>query len=401
MRRILTIVSVLLCTLFNVYAQNCDPNSPPNLPAAGCACAFPDCSFGLNGFAATLGTLNTVQPFPGCGGNVLNNDDWIAFIAGSTTISITINIANCQSMGGNVGVQAGFYANCTEPVNNTDEGTSSNPLSLQCGCTTQPINLIYNSFIIGQTYYIVIDGCGGDICDYDIVVNSGSTMVDPPGPLGAITGPTTVCPGYTATYTVDPVSGINDYNWLVTGGTIVSENANTVTITWGAGGNVSAFGENACYFTNIVDLNVIVQALPDLTAEGDYCDTEAGYVYPANGLTYTSGQHTIVSIVDSGPNIGCFQNTILTVNTHPTYNQTFDEVICFGDQVIYGGLPYSQEGTYDVPLFTTLYQCDSNITLNLTVLDPLSVVNLLPPFTEITCSNTSVQIDGSNSFPAQ
>ena len=161
-------ILAFLCLPLTVFSQNCDPLSPPDVPAAGCACAFPDCSFGLNGFSATLGTLNTTQTFPGCANNILNNDDWIAFIAGSTSINITLNITNCQGVGNNggLGVQAAFYSGCSDPINPTDEGIASGPLDTQCGCTTNNITLDYNNFVVGQTYYIVIDGCGGDICDY-------------------------------------------------------------------------------------------------------------------------------------------------------------------------------------------------------------------------------------------
>ena len=384
-------------------AQTCDPNSPPDVPAAGCACAFPDCDVGLNGFSSTLTNPNGNQvPIPECtdgNGGTFHNDDWIAFIAGSSSISITITPTNCNTVGGLTGVQAGFYGGC-----NTDgiqEGVPFDGLLVQCGCSTNPLTLDYNNFVCGQTYYIFLDGCGGSVCDYVIQVNSGSTTLTEPDPLGSITGTTEVCPGQTVTYSVDEVFCVPDYDWSVTGGgVIVSQDGPTCTVTWNASGSISAFGFNACFATNTTGpLNVTVVELPVITAEGTYCDNEPGYIY--NGVPYTSGVWTIPEVLTSGPNIGCTQNTELTVTSTPTYDVTYDRVICFGDQVIYGGLPYSQEGTYDIELQTMNYLCDSFITLNLTVLDPLSFVNLIPPLDQITCTNTSVIIDGSQSFPAQ
>ncbi len=396
MRGISTIIFVLLlCTLSNLIAQNCDPFSPPDVPAAGCACAFPDCDFGLNGFSATLGTLNTNQVFPGCGSNILNNDDWIAFIAGSTSISITLNISNCQGSGANggTGIQAAFYAACTEPINSTDEGTASLPLDTQCGCTQSNVNLNYNNFVIGQTYYIVIDGCGGDICDYSITVNSGSTTVTDPGDPTAISGPTTVCPGATATYTTDALLGITDYDWIVTGGgSIISENGNTVTIQWNSPGTISVSGANACFTTTSVDLPVMVMALPSLTAEGEYCDDEAGYTYPGNGQLYTVGTHMIDEVIASGVNAGCTQTTILTVSLNSTYFIDVARTICQGESVVIGGVPYTLDGTYNINLTTQYTGCDSTIFLDLLVLDPLSVI--APP-DDLGCTINQVFLNGA------
>ena len=396
MRGISTIVFVLLlCTFSNLSAQNCDPLSPPDVPAAGCACAYPDCNFGLNGFAATLGTLNTAQTFPGCTNNILNNDDWIAFIAGSTTIDITLVITNCQGIGGNggTGIQAGFYAGCSTPTGPNDEGISTDPLDLQCGCTQNNVNLNYNNFVVGQTYYIVIDGCGGDICDYSIVVNSGSTMVNDPGDPSGIFGPDVLCPGTTATYTTDALPGIVDYDWIVSaGGTIISENGNSITIQWNSSGTISVSGSNACFTTNDVTLPVTVQPLAPLTAQGEYCDNEAGYVYPPNGQLYQAGFHMIDEILTSGPNAGCVQTTNLTVDLNPTYFIDVSRTICEGESVIIGGVPYTQQGTYNISLTTLFTGCDSIIFLDLTVLNPMSII--LPP-PDLGCTTNQVTINGA------
>ncbi len=408
MRPKFTLVFVLILLGFSFSnAQDCDPTSPPDEAAAGCACAYPDCDVGLSGFSGTLGDPNGfVTPIPECtdgAGGTFHNDDWIAFIAGSTSISITITPSNCNTVGGLTGVQAGFYGNCDASA--SAEGIPSDGLLVQCSCSSSALTLDYDAFVCGQTYYIFLDGCGGSVCDYDIVVNSGSTTLNPPGPLGSITGPTDVCPGQTVTYTIDEVFCVPDYDWTVTGGgVIVSEDGATCTVTWNSGGSISTFGENACFMTNISPpLNVNVTPLADLFAEGNYCDNEPGFLFPpgSGGTLYTAGVWTITETLTSGPNIGCTQNTILTVTTTPTYNQVVDRVICFGDQVTYGGLPYMMGGSYDIPLQTTTYLCDSNITLNLTVLDPLSFINLTPPLDQITCTNTSVIVDGSQSFPAQ
>ena len=396
MRPNFTLLALIFTLTFSVVnGQSCDPLSPPNVPADGCACAYPDCDFGLDGFSATLGAPNgNTPPIPDCtdgNGGTFHNDDWIAFIAGSSSISITITPSNCDVVGGLSGVQAGFYSTCTDNPNiPNDEGVPGGGLLVQCACSTAPLTLDYDDFVCGQTYYIFLDGCGGSVCDYVITVNSGSTTLNAPDPLGGITGPIDVCPGATVTYSVDEVFCVPDYEWTVTGGgTIVSTNGNTATVTWNSAGSISVFGENACHMTNTSGpLNVNVTPLPNLQETGSYCANEPGYFF--NGNTYPAGFYTIPEVIASGPNAGCSQTTELIVTQDPIYNQVFDRVICFGESVQYGGVDISTPGTYPFNLQTVNAQCDSNITVNVTVLDPLSFVNLTPPLDQITCTNTQV-----------
>ena len=151
---------------------------PPGYPLPGDNCAqAPILCQDLNGYCNTLNNNNVVNNFPGCPANVLNNDEWFGFFAGTTSITIEIVPTNCQGAAGQVGVQAGLY-----------DGCDGNALATQCNCTANPFILASNSFVVGQIYYIVIDGCAGDICDYTVNVLAGSTLPTPPSPPGPITG---------------------------------------------------------------------------------------------------------------------------------------------------------------------------------------------------------------------
>lgn len=383
MRRNVTLLFLLFFGFIGVASAQC----PPYLPAPDCPSAQPDCSNGLDGYCNTLGTDPGGGAFPGCGGAaVLNNDEWIAFFAGSSSITVQIVPDNCQGSGANggTGIQAGFYQDC----NNLDGSV----LSVQCNCTENIVTLNSTSFVIGETYYITIDGCGGDVCDYEINVINGETTLPPPPDPTIITGPTTgLCPGSTATYTVDQIFSIVDYNWQVTGGSIISQNGNTVTVQWNSSGTVSVFGQNGCYTTATISLPVDVQPLPPVDDFGEYCAGSA-YIYPGNGGSYTQGSYPIVFPGASFQ--GCDSTVILNVTENPTYFIDINRTICQGDVVEVNNIPYDQTGTYQNTI-PSIDGCDSTVFLDLLVLSPQAVVN--DPG-NLGCGINQTLVDGSISL---
>ncbi len=201
-----------------------------------------------------------VQSFPGCGGNfVLNNDEWFAFFAGTTSITIEVTPSNC-SQGANMGLQGGIYQGCGGPT-----------MDVQCQCTTQPFILTSNNYIIGQIYWFVLDGCSGNVCDYSIDVVSGSTVGVPPNDPGPVTGPLVVCPSTTGAYSLPPVVGATTYVWTLTpasAGTVTGTGAN-VNVNWAANASGTAqlcvTTSNQCY-SNPMPSCITVEIKPRPTA---------------------------------------------------------------------------------------------------------------------------------------
>ncbi len=155
---------------------------PPGFPALSKTCSSaPLFCQGLHGYCNTLGGDNMPTPFPGCTAFQLGDPSWIAFIAGTTEISIRVTPSNCVASGGNNGMQGGIYASCI-----------AQPIDLQCQCTTNPFILTATNFVVGQKYYMVLDGCNGSVCDYALEVLKGSTLT----PLCA---DTLLIPGHQAT----------------------------------------------------------------------------------------------------------------------------------------------------------------------------------------------------------
>lgn len=245
-------------SLFSLRAQ-CPPPGFPN-PGNNCVQAPILCE-NLDGYCATINNNNTSQSFPGCPGWTLNNDEWFAFYAGSTSITIQVTPSGCNTTPqGNSGLQGGIYAGCGPPWVAMD---------LQCSCTTNPFILTANNFVIGQIYWIVMDGCGGSVCDYAIDVLSGSTVGVPPANPGVVTGPATVCQGTNTSYTLPTVTGATTYTWTQTPvlGTFTDPVGNTVSLTWPTPGTTQlcVTTSNACY-ANPTPSCTTVEVIPTPTA---------------------------------------------------------------------------------------------------------------------------------------
>lgn len=342
---------------FFCFAQLSWAQCPPvGFPEAGNTCATaPILCANLDGYCNTINNNNTVQNFPGCPGFQLNNDEWFAFYAGSTTITMIVTPSNCTSSGSNQGLQAGIYRQCT-----------SNPIDLQCSCTTNPFTLTANNFIVGQIYWMVIDGCGGDVCDYSIDVTVGSTVGQPPANPGPITGPANVCEGSTTSYTITPPVGASMYNWTLTPpiGTLTPNN-NTVSIAWGSNttsAELCVSTSNACYNNPIQScytIDVVPRPTATLSGSGIICAGGSGnipltvnftgegpwtFIYRINGVNqpavttssnpYTitataPGTYTLASVTGGAATCtGTVSGTAVVSQTNITATTVVTQAIC-------------------------------------------------------------------------
>ncbi len=245
---------------------------PPGFPDAGNTCPqAPILCENLDGYCNTINNNNTPQSFPGCPGWQLNNDEWFAFFAGTTSITIQVTPSNC-TQGPNMGLQAGIYAGCGPPWQ---------PMDLQCACTQNPFVLSANNFVVGQVYYFVIDGCAGNVCDYSIDVLSGSTVGVPPEDPGPINGTTPVCQGSSTPFDIAPVTAATVYTWTLTpssAGTINGQGSRNITVNWSP--NYSGPVElcvqvsNLCYSnpnTQCFEIEVIERPTAQISGSGVIC----------------------------------------------------------------------------------------------------------------------------------
>lgn len=144
---------IILFTLILVQvsgiSQVCDFPLPPSNT---CQTAPLLCS--LDGFCSNNGAaLNSGTPDAFCG--QVENNNWVAFIAGSTAFELEVTVENCVN---GQGLQAQFFgtnncqtftavSNCLDPVSTI-------------------ANVVASNLEVGTVYYLMMDGKGGDVCDY-------------------------------------------------------------------------------------------------------------------------------------------------------------------------------------------------------------------------------------------
>ena len=193
-----------------IFAQPC------NFPfAAANTCETAPLVCTLDGYCSSnTGSTNTGTPNAFCG--IVENNSWVKFIAGSTFLNLQITVNNCQN---NSGLQAQFFStsdcndftavsNCLDPVFGTD-------------------NLNCDNLIVGEVYYLMMDGKNGDVCDYQYVLLSGSILS--PASVSINTADT-ICPNGTLELMAmanSPNANLT-YNWTTTDGSFVAQVDNAV-----------------------------------------------------------------------------------------------------------------------------------------------------------------------------
>ena len=225
-----------------------------------------------------------------------------------------------------------------------------------------------NNFVFGETYYLLVDGCGGDICDYEVFILSGNPF--PPAPLGA-PGPIqtsgNICTSSATTYTVNPLPGATEYIWNFSENVDILSGAGTNSIT------VSLAGTSTSD-----DIEVCVRGLNDCSTSPSSCgnfpigeeiiQTEI-FATVCEGECYDFFGN---SICETGTYVndevlGCLTNrTVLTLVVELSSFTFVSEEICAGDCVSYNGNAYCTTGLYDITLVGS-NGCDSLIQLDLVV----------------------------------
>ena len=236
----------LLGICLTLSLKNIAQCPPPGMPVPGNTCVSAPVFCGnLDGYCATTDNANPLHAFPGCPGFQLDNDEWLGFFAGTSAITLRITPSNCTDDGTtNTGLQGGIYAACGPPWIAKD---------LQCVCTEDPFILASSNFVVGEIYWLVLDGCGTQTCDFSIEVLAGSTLGFPPANPGAIAGPAGVCRGAITDFSIPPVAGASDYLWTLSpagAGTLIGSGPEA-TVVWSdtASGpaQLCVTTGNACY----------------------------------------------------------------------------------------------------------------------------------------------------------
>ena len=149
MLKLIVLVLLLVCQLQASFAQCAPAENCHEINCIFSKSELEAVTWNSGGFAADP------APFAGfCG--TFQNDQWFAFIADNNQISVTIISSNCAD--GN-GVQMGIYPDCDAAPIACHGGAA--------GGMNVPITVASN-VVPGETYYLMVDGYSGDVCDFTI-----------------------------------------------------------------------------------------------------------------------------------------------------------------------------------------------------------------------------------------
>ena len=225
----------------------------------------------------------------GCGlfGGSIENNSWISFTAAATIATLQFNVTNCtDALGIQFGIYSGSSCNSFTLLSNVTNTTNAQIGSQQISAS---------GLTVGNTYYVMVDGFAGDVCDYSITVIDGIMT-------GTVSGDQTVCYGSTGvTYTMNAIA--TGYNWSVpTGATITAgSGTNTITVNWGtasSGDVVCTASAGTCDgASSTLAVNITVPATASISYTGTpFCKSSTSQTVTLTGTgTYTGGTYTASS----------------------------------------------------------------------------------------------------------
>ncbi len=398
-RPLLTLFACLCCLLVVESARaQCPSNSPGPFPAyppgdtpqsAPVACSLSD----LDGYT---GSTAGFTPYPianfgtSCSGGVIDNNQFIAFIAPSNQVDFQVTSSNCANNEG-IQVQVFYSPDC----NNFTAVSNCWALGAPGTGTVSASNLT-----VGEIYLFMVDGWAGDQCTYTVTVLSGGSGGGGPLPApGPITGQDSVCATTNPPllYSVPPVPGATNYNWTITPalGTIIGTPTNTAAIQWntpaGADAIICVTAENACETSPPTCTTVYVS--PPLTGQEEQdlclgeCTTCAGQQFCTPGV-YTV---TLQNALGCDSLVTCIINPIA-----PAINDMGDITECAPYSLTVGSQTFSTSQAQSVTLDGASWQgCDSIVIFNLCVLE--ATADIAPP-TVLGCApGSTVTLNGSGS----
>ncbi|MCB9196203.1 MAG: SprB repeat-containing protein, partial [Flavobacteriales bacterium] len=320
-----------------------EPTPPPGCgtnPAAGntCATATPICD--LNGYCGNTSASYTANYWTQLGNGFsgsIENNSFISFVASSSSMSFDVYTSNC-SYGYGIQLYLFSASNCSGAVTEFIDWN----LGYESDATLSATGLTP-----GNTYYIMIDGNAGDVCDYQIVANSGVAIPVNAGPdvsicLGQSTSLTatggngtyswsptaTLSSGSGATVNATPTTTTTYTVSSATGNPLCpSSTTDNVTVTVNNGGNVTLAGSSALSgsvgptTSGSLSLNICNGGSATLNASGG----SGTYTWsPSTGLSCTncanptaSPSSTTTYTVTASNASGCNLVGTVTVNVSP------------------------------------------------------------------------------------
>ena len=175
---------LILLTAVQGIAQNlafdpCDNGSEDSCTCddAQVVCSYEDLdglSFSTSSFQHADDGPDPLCPGPDGNGTTPNNPMWIAMIAQCEELTIEIHYYNCTVEGPQIqGLQVAVYSDCS---NLPDSAIACSTSPDQC-VNDEIAVLELEDLTIGDTYYMLFDGCAGSVCDVDLTVTDDCGIV--------------------------------------------------------------------------------------------------------------------------------------------------------------------------------------------------------------------------------
>lgn len=257
---------------FSTLFPGCGGSEPAS---NDCPNAPPICN--LNGYCGNTSSTYTVNTWPElttafCGS--IENNSFIKFEAATTSISLNVEVGNCTN---GSGIQFMVFQSAT---------CGSGPVTnLGCYFQMNPGDnpLTFSGLTPGLTYYLMIDGFAGAVCDYSVTVTSGGSISTD---VEITQDDTTICMG--ETLTIDATGGNGVFNWSPATG-LDATTGNTVVFTPTAPGTYTIQVEStdtntACATSDFIEVTVLDVVTPSFVNLGPFCIGD-----PAVALPTTSG----------------------------------------------------------------------------------------------------------------
>lgn len=326
-------------------------------PNAQDACILPapnylDCYYG-----ATWPSIPVSLPPSWC--TTIENNHFFAFTADATTATFDISCFGCAA---GSGIQAAVLAtsNCVDFTfvsgcfGNIASGTSQ--------------SVVAAPLVVGENYYLMIDGNAGAECDYAI----NGSVPDVSGPPDGICIPSSP----NGIYSTPAVS-----TWFVvppSAGNIIGPNpAKTILVQWVEVGPAQVCAQNAqCPDAPIDCFDVVVGEDVSTQEDVNMCE---GYSADCAGTTFSQPGSFMVNLPTY---LNCDSIVNCVVHLIPTAYHTETVNICQNGVATCADQDFFAPGNY--PITLTAYQgCDSvvncNIVLVPTYFSPVKMVTLCGP----------------------
>lgn len=287
----------------------------------------------INGYCGTLpDSLNLSTPRPLCGAfGIPENAHWISFIASDSTMAIRVIPSSCEGDTTNnmriAGMQAAIYDNCN----------LNNAVACSGECREDPFTLESDEFIPGAVYYMILDGCAADVCDYRLEVIRGNSKFELPEP-DTIFSESIVCLGDSSNYfLIDTSEFTTSYVWTTSTGDTLQTFSSVLRYGWHGSGTfeLCVAALNSCDTTNYHCQNFEVAPRLQADTSSVFCvEDKSGY----RVIIDLEGGVPPYAVVEGEGTINAGSNRFLsdTLPNESTFTYVFTDAIgCTFDTTIY------------------------------------------------------------------